>query len=374
MTTIGILKEIKNNENRVALTPEGVKELVSNHKVLVQKGAGIGTGFSDKEYREAGAEIIEEPIQIVKQSDIIVKVKEPLPEEYTIFDEFKGKTLFTYLHLAAADKQLTEKLLECNITSIGYETVEDEKGNLPLLKPMSQIAGVLAVQYGAEFLQKKYGGLGITLGKIDNAPSAEVMVIGGGNVGATSARTAAGMGANVTLFDINEEKIMELKAKYIHYDNLTILKSTPENLQEKIKKADLIIGAVLVAGAKAPIVITKEMVNLMKKKAVMMDVAIDQGGCMCVSKPTTHSNPIFDVDGKICCCITNMPGQVALQSTQALTNATLPYLLKMANKGVLETLKQDINFAKGLNTYNGKITYKAVADSLDLQDKYEEFC
>ena len=343
---IGALKEIKNNENRVALTPEGVKELVkTNHTVLVEKNAGSGAGFADEEYKEAGAKIVEKPLDIVKKADIITKVKEPIPQEYELLDNFKGKTLFTYLHLAAADRKLTEKLLENKITAIAYETVRDGYGNLPLLKPMSQIAGVLSIQYGAEFLQKKYGGLGITLGKIDNAPSAEVLVVGGGTVGSTAAITGAGMGANVTLLEINDEKIKELKKTFSKYKNLKILKSTKENIFEKIKKADLVIGAVLVAGAKAPIVVTKEMIDVMKKGAVMIDVAIDQGGCICVSKPTSHSNPIFKVDGKVCCCIPNLPGQVALQSTQALTNSTIPYLLKMANNGVIETLRQDINFA-----------------------------
>ena len=371
---ISTLKEIKNNENRVALTPQGVKELVKNtHKVIVQKNAGSDAGFSDESYIQAGATIVEKPIDIIKQADLLIKVKEPTQEEYELLDNFRGKVLFTYLHLAAADKRLAEKLLENKIISICYETVEDKKGNLPLLKPMSQIAGVLSIQYGAEYLQRKYGGLGITLGKIDNAPLAEVLVIGGGNVGAAAARTAAGMGAHVTLLDINDKKIQELKEEFFNYNNITLLKSTKKTLAEQIKKADLVIGAVLVAGAKTPIVVTEDMVDLMKKGAVMVDVAIDQGGCICVSRPTTHDNTIFKVNDKICCCITNMPGQVALQSTQALTNATLPYLLEMANKGVLEALRKDKNFARGLNTYNGNITCKAVAESLGMLDKYREF-
>ena len=371
---IATLKEIKNNENRVGLTPKGVKELVkNNHKVIIQKDAGLGAGFCDDKYKEAGATIVEKPIDIVKKADIIIKVKEPIPEEYELLDNFKGKTLFTYLHLAAADKKLTETLLKNHITSIGYETVMDEKGNLPLLKPMSQIAGVLSIQYGAEYLQKKYGGLGITLGKINNAPSAEVLVVGGGTVGATATRTAAGIGSNVTLLEIKDERIDELREKFSDYKNISILKSTKENLIKNIKKVDLLVGAALVAGAKAPVVVTEDIINLMKKGAVIVDVAIDQGGCIAVSKPTNHDNPIFKKDGKICCCITNMPGQVALQSTQALTNATLPYLLKMANNGVLETLRQDKNFAKGLNTYNGNITYRAVAEALGMVNKYKDF-
>lgn len=371
---IAALKEIKNNENRVGLNPKGTENLIlNNHKVLIQKDAGKNAGFTDEEYEKAGASIVNDSIDIAKQCDIIVKVKEPIPEEYDILDNFKDKTLYTYLHLAAANKKLTEKLLENNIIGIAYETVEDEHGNLPLLKPMSQIAGVLAVQYGAEYLQKKYGGRGVSLGKIDNAPSAEVLVLGGGNVGATAARTAAGMGANVTLLDINETKIAELRDKYIKYNNLKILMSTKETLSEQIKKSDLIIGAVLVAGAKAPIVITEEMLNIIKKGVVMIDVAIDQGGCFSFSKPTTHSEPIFNINGKICCCITNMPGQVALQSTFALTNSTLPYLMKMARNGVVKTLNEDKNFAKGLNTFKGAITCKAVAEALNLENKYQKF-
>lgn len=371
---VGTLKEIKNNENRVGLTPKGTKELVGNHHmVLVEKNAGIGAGFSDEQYEDAGATVIEDKVDIAKKADLIIKVKEPIPEEYEFLDNFKGKTLFTYLHLAAVDKNLTNKLLDNNITAICYETVEDDKGNFPLLKPMSQIAAVLAVQYGAEYLQKKHGGIGITLGEIENAPSAEVLVVGGGVVGSTAARTAAGMGANVTLLEIKDDRIVELKQRFSHYKNMAVLKSTKEILTEQIKKSDLLIGAVLVAGAKAPVVVTEEMVDSMKKGAVLVDVAIDQGGCIAVSKPTTHSDPIYHVNGKICCCITNIPGQAAFQSTQALTNSTSPYLLEMAKNGILETLKSNKNFAKGLNTYKSKITYKAIAESLGLMDKYREF-
>lgn len=371
---IGVLKEIKNNENRVGLIPVGVKKLVEGgHIVVIQNSAGDGAGFFDEEYKEAGGIISKSPLDIVKRCDILVKVKEPIPEEYYLLDKLKGKTLFTYLHLAAADKRLTEKLLENNITAIGYETVEDDKKNLPLLKPMSQIAGVLSIQYGAEYLQKKYKGRGITLGEIDNAPRAEVVVVGGGTVGVAAMRTAVGMGANTTLLEIKDERIEQLKREFDCFKNLLILKSTKENLVESIKKADFVVGAVLVAGAKAPIVVTKDLVDLMKTGAVLVDVAIDQGGCIYYSKATTHANPIFYVDGKIFCCITNMPGQVALQSTQALASATFPYLLNMANRGVLETLRNDINFAKGINTFDGKICCEAVAKALSMMEKYEKF-
>lgn len=376
MVTIATLKEVKDNENRVGLTPLGVKKLIENgQQVLVQKDAGINAGFSNGEYEAAGAALLADPLEIAQKTDIIVKVKEPLPEEYAVLDNFKGKILFTYLHLSAAPKSLTERLLENKITGIAYETVFDVNNQLPLLKPMSQVAGVLAVQYGAQYLQRKYQGRGVSLGVIDNAPVAEVVVVGGGTVGATSAITAAGLGCKVTLLELREERIEQLKTKFREilgenlFKNVQFIKSTPETVKENTKKADLLVGAVLVPGAKAPQVVTEELVGKMKKGAVIVDVAIDQGGCVWGSRPTSHSDPIYEIDGKIFCCITNMPGQVALQSTQALTNATLPYLLKLASLGI-SALKEDKNFAKGLNTYQGKITYQKVAEDLGMLDSY----
>lgn len=376
---IGTLKEIKDNENRVGLTPHGIKEIVAaGHEVIVEKGAGEGAGFMDEEYSEAGAKLIDTPEEVVRAIDMLVKVKEPLKEEYYLLDLFKDKTLFTYLHLSGVDRDLTNKLLENNITAIGYETVENGNGRLPLLAPMSEIAGVLAVQYGAEYLQKKYGGRGITVGDISKTEKARVVIVGGGHVGYTAAKTAGGMGVHVTIFDIKEEVVERLKADLQEYlgDNLyrrvEVLKSEPEVFAEKIKEADLLIGAVLVPGAKAPTVVSEEQIKSMKPGAVVVDVAIDQGGCIWGSKATSHSDPIYKIEDKIFCCVANMPGQVARQSTQALTSATLPYILKMANEGILPALTADARFARGLNIYKGKITYRSVAEDLEMMDVFEE--
>lgn len=367
---IGTVKEIKDNENRVGLTPEGVKKLIENkHEVLVEHNSGICTGFNDKDYEEAGAKITNKE-SIFRKADLIIKVKEPVKEEYSLLGLFKGKTLFTYFHLSGVDKELTKKLLENKITAIAYETVEKDN-ELPLLKPMSEVAGTLAVQYGAQYLQKKYGGLGITLGKIKNADTANVLIVGAGTVGTASAKVAAGMGSNVFLFDINQERLDSLKQD-LKFKNLKFIISNEENLKKYIRKTNLLIGAVLVTGAKAPPVITKEMVKSMKKGSVIVDVAIDQGGCIYGVKPTSHSNPIYEFEDKIYCCVTNMPGQVPFQSTQALTNSTLPYLLEMS-KDILEALRNDPGFMKGLNTHNGKITYKSIAQDLDMMECFEEF-
>lgn len=376
---IATLKEIKDQENRVGLTPRGVKELVSfKHRVVVQKDAGKEAGFPDAEYVAAGAEIMETPEEIVKEADIVVKVKEPLPEEYPLLEIMKGKTLFTYLHLSACDKALTQALVDNEIIAVAYETVEDEKGKLPLLAPMSEIAGVLSIQYGAQYLQKKHHGRGVTLGRISRAKRARVVVVGGGFVGATAAKTAAGMGAKVTLFDKNPKVIARLKkefreylGEYLYYHNIKLYSSDYSFFSRAIEHCDLLVGAVLVAGAKAPQVVTENHVLAMQKGAVIVDVAIDQGGCVWGSKPTSHSEPIYEVDGKIFCCICNMPGQVARQSTQALTSATLPYLLHMANEGVIASLQANERFAQGLNTYKGHITYESVAKDLEMMQDYK---
>lgn len=372
---IATLKEIKIGEGRVALTPYNVKILVkNNHKVLIQSQAGINSGFSDIDYKNAGAILIKNALEIVKNADILIKVKEPIPKEYVLLDNFKKKILFCYLHLSAVPKELTKRLLKNKITAIGYETIGDD---LPLLKPMSEIAGILAVQYGAQYLQKRYQGRGITLGFIKGINQAEVVVIGGGTVGAKAALTAAGLGAKVTVIELRKDKIKRLKQEFKKFlgenlfKNLTFLESTSENIKKAVKKADLLIGAVLVPGKKAPLVVTKAMVEKMKKGAVIIDVAIDQGGCIYGSKPTTHDNPIYYFKEKIYCCIPNMPGQVPLQATLALTNATFPYLLKLANDG-LKALKADPGFLKGVNTHNGKITLRAVAESLNMLDYYKE--
>ena len=379
---IATIKEIKNNENRIALTPYGVKELVqAGFEVIVQETAGIGSGFSDSEYKECGAKMMRNPEDIVKVADILVKVKEPLPEEYNLLEQFKGKILFTYLHLSGVDKRLSKVLAVNNITAIAYETVEDVTGKLPLLAPMSEVAGVLAVQYGAEYLQRKYGGRGISLGKISGIPSARVVVVGGGYVGATAAKTAAGMGSRVKLFDISEKKCAELNKEMKEYlgpvlgENFEAIVPQGENFNDALKDANLLIGAVLVAGTKAPCVVSEEQIKSMKDGSVIVDVSIDQGGCIWGSRATSHSQPVFEIYNKIFCCIPNMPGQVSRQSTIALTTATLPYLKKIASEGVEKMLRDSVagdgRFARGLNAYKGFITYENVAKDLGMLDNYK---
>lgn len=379
---IATLKEIKDNENRVGLTPKGVKELVAEgHEVIVQETAGLGSGFSDSEYVAAGAIILRDPEDIVKRAEILVKVKEPLPAEYNLLEQFAGKTLFTYLHLSGVDKRLTKVLVNNNITAIAYETVQDERGTLPLLAPMSEVAGVLAVQYGAEYLQKKYGGRGLTLGKITGTDSAHVVVVGGGYVGMTAAKTAAGMGSHVKLFDISQARVDQLNAEVKEYlgpnlgKNFDAIVPNAENFGEALKEANLLIGAVLVAGAKAPVVVSEEQVKSMKEGAVIVDVSIDQGGCIWGSHSTSHSEPTYELYGKIYCCVPNMPGQVSRQSTFALTNATLPYLKMIAREGAESVLKKSLaadgRFARGLNSYKGHITYESVAVDLGMMDVYK---
>ncbi|MBU0982113.1 alanine dehydrogenase [Patescibacteria group bacterium] len=379
---IATLKEIKDNENRVGLTPYGVKELVDEgHEVIVQETAGIGSGFSDSEYTAAGAKMMRNPEDIVKAADILVKVKEPLPSEYNLLEQFAGKTLFTYLHLSGVDKRLTKVLVNNNITAIAYETVQDEKGQLPLLAPMSEVAGVLAVQYGAEYLQKKYGGRGVTLGTITGTGSARVVVVGGGHVGATAARTAAGMGARVKLFDINPARVAALNTEMQEFlgpnlgKNFEAIVPDGTNFDEALSECNLLVGAVLVAGAKAPVVVSEEQVKSMKEGSVIVDVSIDQGGCIWGSKCTSHSEPTYEIYGKIFCCVPNMPGQVSRQSTMALTNATIPYLKMIAKDGAEALLKSSLSgdgrFARGLNAYKGHITYESVAKDLGMEDKYK---
>ncbi len=364
---IGTVKEIKNNETRVGITPDNAKKLTeSGHTVLIEHNAGKEAGYEDDAYIFKGAAIATKE-EIFKTSDIIVKVKEPMPEEYPYLELMKGKTLYTYLHLAAADKQLTLELLKNNITGIAYETVTDENNRLPLLTPMSETAGVLAIQYGAQYLQKKYNGKGISLGKITGAPTAHVVIVGGGTAGAKAAETAGGLGSNVTLLELNDKRIEDLKEQFKRFENITITKSTPETVRDIAKTADLLIGAVLVPGNRAPTVITEDMVRSMEKGTVLIDIAIDQGGCIWGSKPTSHDDPIYEIDNKIYCCITNMPGQVPHQSTKALTSATITYLKEMADTGIQELITQDKNFRNGVNTIDGKLTNKAVAEALQLE-------
>jgi alanine dehydrogenase len=356
---IGVPREIKDNEARVGVTPAGVKALTeAGHTILVETQAGAQSGFPDEEYQKAGAKIEGEAGNLWKNSETVVKVKEPIEKEYGFFRE--GLVLFTYLHLAPVP-DLTNKLLESKVIGIAYETVRDRQGTLPLLTPMSEVAGRMSVQVGATYLEKERGGRGILLGGVPGVPPAHVTIIGGGVVGTNAAKIALGMGAKTTIVDVNLNRLRELDD--IFGGRLHTLASNSYNLAQATSEADLVIGGVLISGATAPKLVTRAMVSEMKKGAVIVDVAIDQGGCVQTAKPTSHSNPSFVVDGVVHYCVTNMPGAVPHTSTLALTNSTFPYLLRMANLGVREALRKDAGLAEGLNTWLGKITYRGVGES-----------
>jgi alanine dehydrogenase len=356
---IGVPKEIKDNEARVALTPAGAKALVeTGNTVLVETNAGALSSFTDVEYQNAGAEIVGDAGHVWGKSDLIIKVKEPIEPEYKFFRE--GLVLFTYLHLAPLPV-LTDKLIESKVIGIAYETVRDRANTLPLLTPMSEVAGRMSVQVGAAYLEKEHGGRGILLGGVPGVPPANVTVIGGGVVGTNAAKIALGMGARVTLIDMNLNRLREIDD--IFGGRIFTLASNSHNISQAVREADLVIGGVLIPGAMAPKLVTKKMVSEMKKGAVIVDVAIDQGGCVETAHPTSHSNPSYLVDGVVHYCVTNMPGAVPHTSTLALTNATFPYMMRIAKFGAKEALKQDAGFAEGLNTYLGTLTYKGVADS-----------
>jgi len=360
---VGVPKEIKNNEYRVAMVPSGVRALVENgHQILVQKSAGDGAGITDTEYEAAGATIISAAEFIFKEAEMIVKVKEPLPQEYELLKS--GQILFTYLHLAPAP-ELTKALLKQGVIGIAYETVQLDTGSLPLLTPMSEIAGKLSVQIAARFLEKENGGSGVLLGGVPGVKSGKVVILGGGTVGQNAAKIALGMGAHVTLLDISLEKLRYLDD--VLGGRITLLSSNADNIEQAIMKADVVIGGVLVPGAKAKKLVTRKMISEMRKGSVMVDVAIDQGGCFETSRATTFDDPVFQVDGVIQYCVANIPGCVARTSTFALTNATLPYVLKLANSGYGKALKDDISLQKGLNVYRGKLTNKPVADSVGIE-------
>ena len=363
---IGVPKEIKNNENRVAITPAGVHALVTKgHQVIIEKSAGIGSGIEDQDYIIAGAKILDRNTDIFNQADIIVKVKEPLECEYDLLKE--NQTLFTYLHLAP-NPSLTNALLKKKITGIAYETVQSKAGNLPLLTPMSEVAGRMSIQVGATLLQKYYGGLGILLGGVTGVLPAEVVIIGGGVVGLNAAKMAVGLGARVTILDINKVRLAYLDD--IFMGKVSTLVCTEYNIAEMAPKADLLIGAVLVAGSRAPKLVTTQVVKTMKKGSVIVDVAIDQGGSVeTIDRTTTHDNPCFEKYGVIHYSVANMPGAVPKTSTYALTGSTLPYLIDIANKGVVAALLEDEALLAGLNTYKGFVTYKAVSESLGLEYK-----
>jgi len=356
---IGVPKEIKDNEARVGVTPAGVKELVeAGHAVLVETQAGAQSGFPDAEYQNAGAEIVGDAGYAWGKADMVVKVKEPVEGEYVYFRE--GLVLFTYLHLAPLPV-LTDKLLEKKVIGIAYETVRDRRGMLPLLMPMSEVAGRMSVQVGASYLEKEKGGRGILLGGVPGVPPAHVTILGGGIVGTNAARIALGFGAKVTLLDVNMNRLRELDD--VFGGRLYTLASNSYNIAHAAREADLVIGGVLIPGATAPKLLTRAMVKQMKPGAVIVDVAIDQGGCVETARPTSHSNPSYVVDGVVHYCVTNMPGAVPNTSTLALTNSTFPYLLRLANLGAREALKQDAGLAEGLNTWMGTLTYRGVAES-----------
>lgn len=354
---VGLPKEIKDNEYRVGLTPAGVRALTdSGHQVIVEKTAGEGSGFDDALYQKAGAEIIGSADEVWAKGEMIVKVKEPIEPEYPRMRE--GQLLFTYLHLAP-DKKLTSELLKRKVTGIAYETITDRRGSLPLLTPMSEVAGRMAIQVGAHYLEKMAGGRGILLGGVPGVPAARVVIIGGGVVGTNAAKIAVGMGANVTIIDNNLDRLRELDDIFL--TKISTLASSAYMIHDAISAADLIIGAVLVPGASAPKLVTRNMLKDVPNGSVIVDVAVDQGGCIETTHPTTHSNPTYYVEGVLHYCVANMPGAVPRTSTFALTNSTLPYAVKLANKGFFEAIRSDEGLKAGVNTYAGHCTYEAVA-------------
>ncbi len=354
---IGVPKEIKNNENRVAAIPATVQPAVARgHTVLVQKGAGEGSGIADQAYEAAGAKIVGTAKQVYKEAELVLKVKEPLPSEYPLLRA--DQLLFTYLHLAA-DRDLTDALLQRKIIGLAYETVATADGRLPLLEPMSEVAGRMAVHVAATYLSRPLGGRGVLLGGVPGVPPATVVILGGGIVGYNAARVAAGMGAWVYLLDVNPERMRYLDE--VLPENVTTLMSNRMSLEECLRRADVLIGAVLIPGAKAPKLVTREMLKLMRPGAVLVDVAVDQGGCTETTRPTTHSEPTYVVDGVVHYCVANMPGAYARTSTFALTNVTTPYLLQVADKGWLQAARENAEIARGLNLIRGHVTNQAVA-------------
>ena len=360
---VGILKEIKTEENRVSMTPAGAEIIKHNgHSILVEKAAGSGSGFVDADYEEAGAEIVESPKEIFQRADMVMHVKEPLPQEYDLIRE--DQIVFTYLHLAAAE-ELTHILVKSKAINIAYETIQKTDGSLPLLTPMSEVAGRMAIQQGAKYLEMAQGGHGVLLGGVPGVDPATVVIIGGGVVGINAAKMACGLGAKVYVLDLNLERLRYLSD--VMPANCFPLTASPAAIRKLVKEADVVVGAVLVTGAKAPKLVTRDMLKTMKKGAVLVDVAIDQGGCFETSKPTTHSDPIFTVDGIVHYCVANMPGGVAKTSTMALTNATLPYAVEIANKGWKRAIQENPEIKLGANVVKGKVTYKAVADAFGLE-------
>jgi alanine dehydrogenase len=359
---VGIVKEIKEEENRVAMTPGGVELLKHNgHQVLVETGAGLPSGFSDPLYREQGAEIVNTPHEVYDRCDMVLHVKEPLPAEYPLLR--KNQILFTYLHLAAAE-QLLQEMIRRETVCIAYETIQKRDGSLPLLTPMSEVAGRMAIQQGAKYLEMEHGGQGVLLGGVPGVDPGTVLILGGGVVGINAAKTACGLGAKVYLLDQNLDRLRYLSD--VMPPNCFLLMSKPVTIRRLITQADVVVGAVLIPGSKAPKLVTREMLSSMKKGAVLVDVAIDQGGCFETSRPTTHADPIYTVDGIVHYCVANMPGAVAKTSTMALTNATLPYLLEIANKGWQQAMRDNYEIRGGANVVQGRITHPGVAAAFGL--------
>ncbi|HEY6191368.1 MAG TPA: alanine dehydrogenase [Bacteroidota bacterium] len=362
---IGIPKEIKTNENRVSLVPVGAQTLTrAGHTVLVESNAGVGSGFEDDSYKKAGARILKSAAEVYAQSDMIMKVKEPLEPEYSLIK--KDQIVFTYFHFASS-RTLTDAMLKSRCIAIAYETVQKTDGSLPLLIPMSEVAGRMAPQEGAKYLESTMGGRGVLLGGVPGTEPCDVVVIGGGIVGTNAAKIASGLGARVTILDNNLYRLRYLED--VMPKNVVTLMSNPYNILKMIAKADLVIGAVLIPGAKAPHLVTREMLKSMKPRSVIIDVSVDQGGCVETCKPTTHENPTFVVEGVVHYCVANMPGAVPFTSTVALTNATLPYAAEIAAKGFANAVATNNELRLGVNIVGGEITYKGVADAFGLPFK-----
>jgi alanine dehydrogenase len=360
---VGILKEIKPEENRVAMTPAGVEIMKKNgHTVLVEKNAGVGSGFGDEAYAAAGAQIVKTAKEVYDRSDMVMHVKEPMPSEYTLIRE--DQIVFTYFHLAA-DEELTMAMIKGKSIDIAYETIQKGDGSLPLLIPMSEVAGRMAIQQAAKYLEMEYGGEGILLGGVPGVEPATVLVIGAGTVGTHAAKMACGLGAKVYVVDSYLPRLRYLND--VMPQNCFVLMSSPETIRRLIREADAVIGSVLIPGAKTPKLVTRDMLKTMKRGSVMVDVAIDQGGCFETSKATTHKDPIYTIDGVIHYCVGNMPGAVAKTSTMALTNATLPYAVEIANKGWKKAMKENPEIEKGANVIKGAITFKGVAEAFGLE-------
>jgi alanine dehydrogenase len=359
---IGVPKEIKNNENRVALTPAGTQELVKRgHTVYVQNSAGVGSGFTDEEYAKAGAKMIQNAAEVFKLAEMIIKVKEPIEQEYKLIK--RDQLVFTYFHFASYEP-LTKAMIESGAICLAYETVERADGSLPLLIPMSEVAGRMAIQEGAKYLEKPLKGRGILLGGVPGVKPAKVLILGGGVVGTNAAKIAAGMGADVTIMDLNLTRLRYLDD--VMPKNVHTMVSNEYSIRELVKDHDLIVGGVLIPGAKAPKLITRDMLKTMRPGTVLVDVAVDQGGCIETCTPTTHENPTFIIDDIVHYCVANMPGAVPYTSTLALTNATLPYAIRLANQGWKKACSESPELKNGLNVINGEVVYKGVADAFNL--------